>query len=150
MSPNTFLLAGYQQVGQFLYVIGGFGAVPGGPGNGAEMTSVVSRGQQAIQPKVPLSSGLIRGQQAIQPDVPEANNATSLRLDMSSAPGVWSTGPAFTQARADFGLAYDAGTNKLYAMGGDANNGGFFDSTNLVDELSVAGWPAGTCRPGLV
>ena len=144
VSPNTFLLAGYQQVGQFLYVIGGFGAVPGGPGNGAEMTSVVSRGQQAIQPKVPLSSGLIRGQQAIQPDVPEANNATSLRLDMSSAPGVWSTGPAFTQARADFGLAYDAGTNKLYAMGGDANNGGFFDSTNLVDELSVAAWPAGT------
>src|SRR6185369_9568371 len=116
VAPNTFLLAGYQQVGQFLYVIGGFGAVPGGPGNGAEMSSVLYKGAR--------------------PSVPEANNATSLRLDMSSAPGVWSTGPAFTQARADFGLAYDAGTNKLYAMGGDANNGGFFDSTNLVDELS--------------
>jgi hypothetical protein len=72
------------------------------------------------------------------------NKTTSYRLDMSSAPGVWSTGPAFTQARADFGLAYDAGTNKLYATGGDATGGGFFDSTNLVDELPVASWPAGT------
>src|SRR5262249_23697157 len=79
-----------------------------------------------------------------QSRLPDANNATSLRLDMSSAPGVWTTGPAFAQARADFGLAYDAGTNKLYALGGDTTGGGFFDSTNLVDELSVAAWPAGT------
>src|SRR5256884_2711781 len=63
---------------------------------------------------------------------------------MSSAPGVWSVGPAFAQGRADFGLAYDAGTNKLYALGGDATAGGFFDSTNLVDELPVGTWPAGT------
>ncbi len=49
-----------------------------------------------------------------------ANNITTWRLDMSSAPGVWSVGPAFTVGRADFGLAYDAGTNKLYALGGDS------------------------------
>ena len=49
--------------------------------------------------------------------------------------------------RADFGLAYDAGTNKLYALGGDSPGGGFFDSTNAVDELSVASWPAGTWMP---
>ena len=122
VAPNMFLLAGYQQVGQFLYVIGGFGATPNG--NAAAMSSVLYKGAQSR--------------------VPEANNATSLRLDMSSAPGVWTTGPAFAQARADFGLAYDAGTNKLYALGGDATAGGFFDSTNLVDELSVAAWPAGT------
>ena len=48
-----------------------------------------------------------------------ANNTTTWRLDMSSAPGVWTIGPAFTPGRADFGLAYDAGTNKLYALGGD-------------------------------
>jgi hypothetical protein len=126
VAPNTFLLAGYQQVGQYLYVIGGFGAVPNGPANAAEMSSVLHRGAQR------------------RPNVPEANNTTSLRLDMSSAPGVWTTGPAFTQGRADFGLAYDAGTNTLYALGGDATGGGFFDSTNLVDELSVAAWPAGT------
>ena len=53
-------------------------------------------------------------------------------------------GPAFAPGRADFGLAYDAGTNKLYALGGDTPGGGFFDSTNLVDELSVASWPAGS------
>src|SRR5437867_11210882 len=63
---------------------------------------------------------------------------------MSSASGVWSVGPAVAQGRADFGLAYDAGTNKLYALGGDAPGGGFFDSTNLVDELPVGTWPAGT------
>jgi N-acetylneuraminic acid mutarotase len=101
-APNAFLLAGYQQVGQFLYVVGGFS--PSGP----------------------------------------SNNATTLRLDMSSAPGVWESGPAFTPARADFGLAYDAGTNTLYALGGDADGGGFFDSTTAVDELSLAGWPGGT------
>ena len=67
-----------------------------------------------------------------------ANKTTTFRLDMSSAPGAWSTGPAFTQGRADFGLAYDAGTNTLYALGGDSSGGGFFDSTNFVDELSVA------------
>ena len=57
---------------------------------------------------------------------------------------MWTTGPAFAQGRADFGLAYDAGTNKLYALGGDLPGGGFFDSTNAVDELSVASWPAGS------
>ena len=76
-----------------------------------------------------------------------ANNTTTWRLDMSSAPGVWTTGPAFTEGRADFGLAYDAGTNKLYALGGDLPGGGFFDSTNAVDELSVASWPSGTWMP---
>jgi hypothetical protein len=42
------------------------------------------------------------------------------------------------------GVAYDPMTNKLYAMGGDANGGGFFDSTNLVDELPLGSWPAGS------
>ena len=126
VAPNDFLLAGYQQVGQFLYVVGGFEA--SGPDKVAgELSSVLNRGQQSKQPKVPM-----------------ANNTTTWRLDMSSAPGVWTVGPAFTEGRADFGLAYDAGTNKLYALGGDAPGGGFFDSTNLVDELSVASWPAGS------
>jgi N-acetylneuraminic acid mutarotase len=101
-APTTFFLAGYQQVGQFLYVAGGF-------------------------------------------DPTVVNNATTWRLDMSSAPGVWDVGPVFTPQRADFGLAYDAGTNKLYALGGDLpNDGNFFNSTNLVDELDLSGWPGGT------
>ncbi len=120
-APNDFLLAGYQQVGQYLYVVGGFEA--SGP-NAAEQSSVLYKGQQ--------------------PAVPSANNLTTLRLDMTSAPGVWSVGPAFTPARADFGLSYDAGAGKLYALAGDASGGGFFDSTNLVDELDVGSWPAGT------
>ena len=101
-APLPFLLAGYHQIGQFLYVVGGF-------------------------------------------DPTFVNNATTWRLDMSSAPGVWETGPAFTPQRADFGLAYDAGTNKLYALAGDLpNDGNPFNSTNLVDELDLSGWPGGT------
>ena len=99
---GPFLLPGYQQVGQFLYVVGGF-------------------------------------------DPSAINLTTTSRLDMSSAPGVWEAGPTFTPQRADFGLAYDAGTNKLYALGGDlGNDGNFFNSTNLVDELDVGSWPGGT------
>ena len=40
-APNDFLLAGYQQVGQFLYVVGGFEAA--GP-NSAAKSSVLNRG----------------------------------------------------------------------------------------------------------
>jgi hypothetical protein len=101
--PDGFLLAGYQQVGQYLYVVGGW---TGGAPNGL---------------------------------------TTTRRLDMSSAPGVWEDGPAFTMGRADFGLAYDAGTNKLYALGGDlCCDGNFFNSTNEVDEVDVGAWPGGT------
>ena len=129
-APTDFLLAGYQQVGQYLYVVGGFEASGPVAKASAQLSSVLNRGQQSGQPKVPM-----------------ANNTTTWRLDMSSAPGVWTTGPAFTEGRADFGLAYDAGTNKLYALGGDLPGGGFFDSTNAVDELSVASWPSGTWMP---
>ena len=97
---GVFELAGYQEVGQFLYVVGGF-------------------------------------------DPTFVNLATTLRLDMSS--GTWDTGPTFTPQLADFGLAYDAGTNKLYSLGGDlGNDGNPFNSTNQVNELDVSAWPAGT------
>src|SRR4029077_6827209 len=74
-APNGYLLAGYHQIGQFLYVVGGW---TGGAPNGL---------------------------------------TTTTRLDMSSAPGVWENGPAFTMGRSDFGLAHDQLTNKLYALG---------------------------------
>ena len=126
-APNDFVLAGYQQVGQYLYIAGGFEAA----------------GPKPNLVAIALSSMLHKGLPN-EPEVPSANNSTTLRLDMSSAPGAWTAGPAFTPGRADFGLAYDAGTNKLYAMGGDATGGTFFDSTNLVDELSVGSWPGGS------
>ena len=104
-APLTFFLAGYHQIGQFLYVVGGF-------------------------------------------DPTVVNNATTWRLDMSSAPGVWENGPAFTPQLADFGLAYDPGTNKLYSLGGDLpNDGNLFNSTNQVNELDLSGWPGGTWNP---
>ena len=61
---GPFELAGYTQVGQFLYVVGGY-------------------------------------------DTSFVNLNTTLRLDMSSAPGTWETGPTFTPQLADFGLAFD-------------------------------------------
>jgi hypothetical protein len=102
-APNTFLLAGYHQLGQYLYVVGGW--------TGGETTGLT----------------------------------TTWRLNMSSAPGVWENGPAFPMGRADFGLAYDPGTDKLYALGGDlCCDGTFFNSTDEVDELDVGSWPGGT------
>jgi len=102
---GPFEFAGYQQVGQFLYLVGGY-------------------------------------------DATFVNLTTTLRLDMSSAPGTWDTGPTFTPQLADFGLAYDAGTNTLYSLGGDlGNDGNPFNSTNQVNELDVSGWPGGTWNP---
>jgi len=76
------------------------------------------------------------------------NYSTTLRLDMSSAPRVWENGPVFTPQRADFGLAYDAGTNKLYALAGDLpNDGNPFNSTNLVNDFDVGSWPGGNWNP---
>jgi hypothetical protein len=67
------------------------------------------------------------------------NLTETMRLDMSN--GTWSSGPAFTPQRADFALAM-SGT-KLYAIGGDANGGGFFDSLATVNELDTSSWPGG-------
>jgi Kelch motif len=102
-APDSFLLAGYHQIGQFLYVVGGWtGFAPNGL-------------------------------------------TTTNRLDMSSAPGVWESGPAFTMGRADFGLAHDPGTNKLYALAGDlCCDSNFFNSTDEVDEVDLSAWPGGT------
>ncbi|MFL5239486.1 MAG: hypothetical protein ACJ8EL_18200 [Rhizomicrobium sp.] len=100
-APDGFVLAGYQQIGQFLYTVGGWtGGVP---------------------------TGL----------------TTTNRLDMTAALGAWSSGVAFPSGRSDFGLAYDAGTNKLYAIGGDTQGGGFFNSTDLVEELDLTTWGSG-------
>ena len=101
-APNGFLLAGYQQVGQYLYVVGGWtGGAP---------------------------TGL----------------TTTTRLDMSSAPGLWENGPEFALGRADFGLAYNPASNKLFVIGGDlCCDGSFFNSTNKVDELDLSLWPSG-------
>jgi hypothetical protein len=70
---------------------------------------------------------------------PNMNSAVTMRLDMET--NTWSTGPAFTPQRADFGLAV-AGS-KLVALGGDANGGGYFNSSTDVSELDTAVWPGG-------
>jgi len=124
-APATYVLGGYQQVGQFLYMIGSYGSTPfgsSGKGNALPDSSVKNVGMQIA--------------------APDANSTTSMRLDLSSI--TYSTGPTWTMGRADMGLAYDPNTGKLYAIGGDATGGGFFDSSTEVDELAVGTWPAGT------
>ena len=102
-APDEFLLAGYQQVGQFLYVVGGFG-----------------------------------------PECRRNNMTTTWRLDMSSAPGTWDTGPAFTPAGQTSALPTTRQRTSCMRWVETADGGGFFDSTNLVDELDLSGWPGGT------
>ena len=120
--PAAYEMGGYQTAGQYLYAVGSYGASPAG-------ASRLSQAQKA----------------AVAPD---ANSTGTYRLDMST--GTWSTGPTWTPGRADFGLAYVDGT--LVAMGGDATGGGYFDSTNLVDQLDVSAWPGGswTASPPLL
>jgi hypothetical protein len=74
---------------------------------------------------------------------PSANSIVSQRLDMET--GTWTTGPVWTQARADFALVSDG--YKLYAVGGDINGGSFFDPSDQVDELPITGWPGGSWSP---
>ena len=71
-APSEVWFPGYRQIGQFIYVVGGWDS-----------------------------------------NSPATNKTTTWRLDMSSAPGVWENGPIFTPGRADFGLAYDSGTDSL-------------------------------------
>ena len=94
-APNGFFLAGYTQINQFLYVVGGFSAAS-----------------------------------------PTTNLNTTLALNMTT--GAWITGPTFTPQRADFALANIG--NRLYAIGGDTNGGGFFDSTTAVDVFDSGVW----------
>jgi hypothetical protein len=58
------------------------------------------------------------------------------------ATNLWELGPQFTSARALAPLA--ATRSHLYMLGGDLDGGGAFDATNLVEELDLSTWPAGT------
>jgi hypothetical protein len=76
---------------------------------------------------------------------PTQNVTATQRYDMST--NTWTTGPTFTSARGDFPLAATA--TRLYAMGGDANGGGFFDATALVEYLDYTSWPSGAWADAL-
>lgn len=116
IAPAPFLWGGYTQVGQYLYMAGSYGASPGGASEGLD--GITSPG------------GVL---------APSANGQVTMRLDMVA--GAWTTGPQWTPGRADFGLASDG--DILYALGGDAQGGTFFDPSAEVYELSLRAWPAG-------
>ncbi|MBF6612349.1 MAG: S-layer homology domain-containing protein [Chloroflexi bacterium] len=121
-TPSPYLLGGYKQIGQYLYMVGSYGSSP------------------SAKDAAPASSIMQAIKNASRPQAPDANSAVSMRLDMATA--TFSTGPAWTMQRADFGLAVQG--NTLYALGGDANNGGYFDGTTEVDSLDVSAWPSGS------
>ncbi|HOU14003.1 MAG TPA: PKD domain-containing protein [Anaerolineae bacterium] len=92
--PVSASAAGWAQVNEYLYLVGGWGdSVPN-------------------------------------------NITTTQRYNM--AYDYWETGPTFTSGRADFALA--ATDRYLYAIGGDADGGGFFDTTALVERLDYTNW----------
>jgi len=68
-----------------------------------------------------------------------ANVDQTQRYDMAN--DKWEAGPAFTSQRARIALGMT--TTHLYALGGDANGGGGFDATNLVEALDLTAWPGG-------
>lgn len=72
-------------------------------------------------------------------DSPAANINATQRYNMAT--DVWESGPTFTSARGDFALA--ATDHYLYAIGGDADGGAFFDAVALVERLDYTAWPAG-------
>jgi len=88
---------GFYQLGQYLYIVGGWSV-----------------------------------------NYPSNSNMTQ-RYDMEL--GIWETGATFTGAKADFPIA--ATSQYLYAMGGDQDGGGYWDSTNTVWRYDYNAWPAG-------
>ena len=72
-------------------------------------------------------------------DTPEANVQATQRYNMET--DGWEVGPDFFSGRADFALA--ATNQALYAMGGDANSGYYFDPTRQVERLGLEDWPNG-------
>ena len=120
-APSPYLLGAYNIAGNYLYLVGSYGASP------------LSGGHSA--------SSILNGAKGASIAAPDANSTAVQRLDLTA--GTWSTGPTWTQGRADAGLAYDPASNTLYFLGGDANNGGYFDSTALVDEYTLSSWPGG-------
>jgi len=68
------------------------------------------------------------------------NSDQTQRYDMST--DTWEVGPAFTSLRALGTLAITS--SHLYMLGGDLNDGGLGDPTDLVEVLDLTAWPGGT------
>ncbi|MEJ5311878.1 MAG: carboxypeptidase regulatory-like domain-containing protein [Anaerolineae bacterium] len=97
--PISTSAAGWRQVNEYLYLVGGWGD-----------------------------------------SAPTHNITTTLRYNM--ADDYWETGPTFTSARSDFVLA--ATDQYLYAIGGDADGGGYFDAVTLTERLDYTDWYGAT------
>ena len=69
---------------------------------------------------------------------PDTAVTLTQRLDMAS--GTVETGPVF-DGRSD--LALGATMDALYAIGGDADGGGFFDASDAVTRYDLSAWPGG-------
>lgn len=71
---------------------------------------------------------------------PGVNSTMTQRYDMSA--DTWEVGPTFDLGSSDFALS--ATDTALYAAGGDANGGGFFDPSSATQRLDLGSWPAGS------
>jgi hypothetical protein len=71
---------------------------------------------------------------------PASNVNAVQRYDLVN--DTWETGTPFSSGRSDLALAMTA--EALYAIGGDADGGGFFDASDVVERLELADWPGGS------
>ena len=95
--PTAALNMGYTQLGNWLYLAGGWGD-----------------------------------------DAPVTNISATQRYDLAN--DSWESGPDLIMPRADMALAATA--KALYAIGGDKDDGTFFDATDSVERLDLASWTA--------
>jgi hypothetical protein len=70
---------------------------------------------------------------------PTSNMTATQRYDLIN--NLWQSGPGLNEPRADLALAMTS--EALYAIGGDAAGGSFFEATTTVERLALAGWPGG-------
>ncbi len=74
---------------------------------------------------------------------PGANITATQRLNLDT--GEWESGSSFASARGDLALA--ATDTAIYAIGGDASGGGFFDATVTVERLAVSDFGLASWTP---
>jgi N-acetylneuraminic acid mutarotase len=95
--PTSTSVMGYTQLGNWLYLVGGWGD-----------------------------------------DAPTSNISATQRYDLTT--NSWESGPALAHPRADMALAATA--QALYAIGGDNDGGGFFDTSDIIERLDLSSWSA--------
>ena len=139
--------AGLGAWGKKIYLVGGENLVDG-PSRRVYRWKIGSRkwrrmrrrmARQAVMAGWAQRGRFLYGVGGWNKDSPAENSTSTLRYNMAA--NKWDLGPEYTFGRADLALATTA--DRLWAMGGDAPGGGFFDSSNTFASLDLREWSLG-------